>query len=65
MRVENISWKMLKNPVVDDKNRNSVQKNPHVNDTKRKIVQKKSIVTAPRKQGQKVDCKPTNAPLRR
>jgi hypothetical protein len=56
---------MLKNPLVDVKNKNSVQNNPHVDDTKRKIVQKKSIMVAPRKRGQKVDYKPTNAPLRR
>ncbi len=50
---------MLKNPLVDDKNKNSVQNNPHVDDTKRKIVQNKSIVVTPRKRGQKVDYKPT------
>jgi hypothetical protein len=38
MRVENINGQMLKNPLVDDKNRNNVQKNPHVDDMKRKIV---------------------------
>jgi hypothetical protein len=65
MRVENIIQQMLKNPLVDDKNRNSLQKNPHVDDMKRRIVQKKSIVAAPRKWGQKADSKPTNAPWRR
>ncbi len=64
-RVDNISWQMLKNPQVDNKNKNSVQKNPHVDDTKKKIVQKNSLVTAPRKRGQKVDYNLTNAPLRR
>jgi hypothetical protein len=56
---------MLKNPYVDDKNMNNVQINPLVDGTKRKIVQNNSIVAAPRKQGQKVDYKLTNAPLRR
>jgi hypothetical protein len=59
MKIENISRQMLKNPLVDDKNKNSVQNNPHVDDTKRKIVQNKSIVVTPRKRGQKVDYKPT------
>ncbi len=56
---------MLKNPHVDDKNRNNVQINPLVDGMKRKIVQKNSILVAPRKQGQKFDYKLTNAPLRR
>jgi hypothetical protein len=52
--VENINRQMLKNPLVDDKNKNSVQNNPHVDDTKRKILQKKSIVVvSPKKEGSK------------
>ncbi len=52
--VENINRQMLKNPLVDDKNKNSVQNNPHVDDTKRKILQKKSIVVvSPKKKGSK------------
>jgi hypothetical protein len=55
---------MLKNPHVDNKNKNSVQKNPHVDDTKKKIIQKNSLEAVPRKRGQKVDCKLTNTPLK-
>jgi hypothetical protein len=64
-KVDNISWQMLKYPLVDDKNRNNVQINPLVDGTKRKIVQKNSIVVAPRKWGQKVDFMLTNAPLKK
>jgi hypothetical protein len=56
---------MLKNPPMDDKNRNNVQMNPPVDDTKRKIVQKNSIVVVAKKRGQKVDYKLANTPLRR
>ncbi len=50
---------------MDDNNKNDVQINPLVDRMKRKIVQKNSIVAAPKKRDQKVDCKLTNAPLRR
>jgi len=56
---------MLKNPPMDDKNRNNVQINPPLDDTKRKIVQKNSIVVATKKRGQKVNYKLANTPLRR
>ncbi len=56
---------MLKNPPMDDKNRNNVQINPPIDDTKRKIVQKNSIMATPKKQAQKIDYKLTNTPLRR
>ncbi len=64
-RVDNISWQMLKNLHVDDKNRNNVQINPLVDGMKRKIAQKKSMVATLKKRGHKIDCKLTNAPLRR
>jgi hypothetical protein len=47
MGVANFSQKMLKNPLVDEKNKNSVKKRPYVEDTKKKNVQKKSQVAAP------------------
>jgi hypothetical protein len=56
---------MLKNLHVDDKNRNNVQINPLVDGMKRKIAQKKSMVATLKKRGHKIDCKLTNAPLRR
>jgi hypothetical protein len=56
---------MLKNPPMDDKNRNNVQINPPIDDTKRKIVQKNSTMATPKKQAQKIDYKLTNTPLRR
>jgi hypothetical protein len=49
MGVGNISRKMLKNPLVDEKNNNSVKKRPHVKDMKRKLVQKKSHENMDRK----------------
>jgi hypothetical protein len=55
---------MLKNLHVDYKNRNNVQIIPLVDGRKRKIAQKNSIVAAPRKRGQKIDCKLTKAQLR-
>jgi hypothetical protein len=48
MRADNISRQMLKNPLVNDKNK--------------KNVQKKSLVVAPRKRAQKAKSKLTNAP---
>jgi hypothetical protein len=65
MGAGNISQKMLKNPPIYGKTKNSVQKRPPVKDTKRKIIQKNSQVVAPSKQGQKANSKPTNAPLRK
>jgi hypothetical protein len=65
MGAGNINGKMLKNPSWDEKTKSSVHKWPLVENTKSKVVQKKSQVAAPRKQGHKVNLKPTNAPLRK
>jgi hypothetical protein len=64
MGTVNISRKMLKNPPIEKKTKNSVQKCPHVKNTKRKIVQKKSQLVALKKQLHKPNSKPTNASQR-
>jgi hypothetical protein len=44
---------MLKNPHVDNKNKNSVQKNPHVDDTKKKKNTKEFLRGSAKKAGSK------------
>jgi hypothetical protein len=55
---------MLKNPPMDNKNKNNAQKNPLINNMKRKTIQEKFVEATSRKCGQKANSKLANAPLK-